>query len=92
MYSQHVGLFFFFFLQCIPTPLSWFAHQLPEWLQKLSVVFTYVIEIVIPFLFFSPVRGQRLFAFYSEVCTIKPLSNEYNGRVRFRSDDRMFVK
>ena len=28
------------FLQCIPTPLAWYAHQLPEWFQILSVVGT----------------------------------------------------
>ncbi|NWI99955.1 LMF2 factor, partial [Crypturellus undulatus] len=53
--------------QCIPTPLAWFAHQLPVWLQKFSVVATYVIEIAIPVLFFAPLRRLRLFAFYSQV-------------------------
>ncbi|KAG5846076.1 hypothetical protein ANANG_G00145890 [Anguilla anguilla] len=53
--------------QCIPTPLAWYAHQLPVWLQKLSVVGTFVIEIAVPFLFFSPVRCLRLGAFYLQV-------------------------
>ncbi|KAI1888010.1 hypothetical protein AGOR_G00180640 [Albula goreensis] len=53
--------------QCIPTPLSWYAHQLPVWFQKLSVVATFVIEIAVPFLFFSPVRCMRLGAFYMQV-------------------------
>ncbi|KAM8820188.1 lipase maturation factor 2 [Eudromia elegans] len=53
--------------QCIPTPLAWFAHQLPVWLHKFSVVATYVIEIAVPILFFAPVRRLRLFAFYSQV-------------------------
>ncbi|XP_077994888.1 lipase maturation factor 2-like [Glandiceps talaboti] len=53
--------------QCISTPLAWYAHQLPEWFQKLSVVFTYVIEIALPFLFFSPIRSLRLFAGLSQV-------------------------
>ncbi|XP_047128916.1 lipase maturation factor 2 isoform X3 [Hydra vulgaris] len=53
--------------QCIPTALAWYAHQLPEFFQKLSVVVTFVIEIPIPFLFFSPLRSLRLFAFYSQV-------------------------
>lgn len=53
--------------QCIPTPLAWYAHQLPEWIQRLSVVATYVIEIGLPFLFFSPVRLLRLLSFYSQV-------------------------
>ncbi|NXA29552.1 LMF2 factor, partial [Ibidorhyncha struthersii] len=53
--------------QCIPTPAAWFAHQLPVWFQKFSVVATYVIEIAIPLLFFAPIRRLRLFAFYSQV-------------------------
>lgn len=53
--------------QCIPTPAAWFAHQLPVWFQKLSVVATYVIEIGIPWLFFLPSRRLRLFSFYSQV-------------------------
>ncbi|XP_061493972.1 lipase maturation factor 2 [Rhineura floridana] len=53
--------------QCIPTPTAWFAHQLPVWFQKFSVVTTYVIEIAIPPLFFAPLRRLRLFAFYSQI-------------------------
>ncbi|KTF79764.1 hypothetical protein cypCar_00040826, partial [Cyprinus carpio] len=52
--------------QCIPTPLAWFAHQLPVWFQKLSVVGTFVIEIAVPFMFFSPIRRHRLAAFYMQ--------------------------
>lgn len=55
--------------QCIPTPLAWFAHQLPVWWQKLSVVGTFVIEIAVPLLFFSPLRRLRIGAFYLQVCT-----------------------
>ncbi|XP_069132099.1 lipase maturation factor 2-like isoform X1 [Argopecten irradians] len=53
--------------QCIPTPLAWWWHQLPVWFLKLSCVATYVIEIPIPFLFFSPFRSMRIFAFYSQL-------------------------
>ncbi|XP_053108807.1 lipase maturation factor 2 [Hemicordylus capensis] len=53
--------------QCIPTPAAWFAHQLPVWLQKFSVVATYVIEIAVPPLFFAPLRRLRLFAFYCQI-------------------------
>lgn len=53
--------------QCIPTPGAWFAHQLPVWFQKFSVVATYVIEIAVPVLFFAPARRLRLFAFYCQV-------------------------
>lgn len=53
--------------QCIPTPLAWFAHQLPVWWQKLSVVGAFVLEIPVPLLFFSPWRRLRLGAFYMQV-------------------------
>eukprot|EP00795_Rhopilema_esculentum_P011508 gene11508-21725_t len=53
--------------QCIPTPLAWYMQKLPDSFHRLCVVFTYLIEIVIPFLFFAPVRSIRLFAFCSEV-------------------------
>ncbi|KAE8616940.1 hypothetical protein XENTR_v10008930 [Xenopus tropicalis] len=53
--------------QCIPNPAAWFAHQLPVWFQKFSVVATYFIEIGVPLLFFLPFRRLRLFSFYSQV-------------------------
>ena len=53
--------------QCIPTPLAWYAHQLPQWFQSLSVVGTYYIEILVPFLFFLPFRSLRLYAFWNQV-------------------------
>uniref|UniRef100_V5GJR1 Lipase maturation factor n=1 Tax=Ixodes ricinus TaxID=34613 RepID=V5GJR1_IXORI len=53
--------------QCIPTPLAWYFHHLPEWFLRLGVVFTYVVEIAVPFLFFMPVRSLRIFSFYCQV-------------------------
>ncbi|TRY58628.1 hypothetical protein DNTS_024780 [Danionella cerebrum] len=66
--------------QCIPTPLAWFAHQLPVWFQKLSVVATFLIEIAVPFLFFSPIRRHRLVAFYLQMLlqVLIILSGNYN--------------
>ncbi|XP_038124771.1 lipase maturation factor 2a [Cyprinodon tularosa] len=66
--------------QCIPTPLAWFAHQLPVWWQKLSVVGALVIEIPVPLLFFSPLRRLRLGAFYMQVLlqVLIILSGNYN--------------
>ena len=55
------------FFQCIPTPLAWWAHQLPDWFLKLGVVATFIYEIPVPLMFFSPVRSQRVFAFYTQV-------------------------
>lgn len=53
--------------QCIPTPLSWLAHHLPDWFQKLSVVSTYYIEGIVPFFFFSPLRPLKLFGCFCQV-------------------------
>ncbi|CAH3132477.1 unnamed protein product [Porites lobata] len=53
--------------QCIPTPVAWYFQKLPSSFHRLSVVFTYVIEIGIPFLAFSPVRILRVFAYCSEI-------------------------
>lgn len=65
--SPLAALTYHYETQCIPTPLAWFAHQLPVWWQKLSVVGTFVIEIPVPLLFFSPVRRLRLGSFYLQV-------------------------
>eukprot|EP01147_Barroeca_monosierra_P010128 gene10128-2294_t len=46
--------------QCIPTPLAWYAHQLPHWFHAFSVVQVYIIEIVLPFGFFLPFAGIRI--------------------------------
>ncbi len=54
-------------LQCIPTPLAWYAHHVPSWLLKLGVVGTYWIESVTPLLFFVPVRSLRLLGFLAQV-------------------------
>ncbi|XP_078738439.1 LOW QUALITY PROTEIN: lipase maturation factor 2 [Lampetra fluviatilis] len=53
--------------QCIPTPAAWFAHHLPGWVQQLSVVATYAIEVPVPVLFFCPLRRVRIFSFYAQV-------------------------
>ncbi|MCJ8733656.1 hypothetical protein PDJAM_G00226140 [Pangasius djambal] len=77
---KHITLTYHYETQCIPTPLAWFAHQLPVWFQKVSVLATFVIEIAVPFLFFSPIRRHRLFAFYMQVLlqVLIILSGNYN--------------
>ncbi|XP_024893963.1 lipase maturation factor 2-like [Temnothorax curvispinosus] len=53
--------------QCIPTPLAWYAHHLPTWFLRLSNVFTNVIELAVPILFFFTHRKVRIVAFYLQV-------------------------
>jgi len=44
--------------QPLPTVLGWYAHQLPSWFQKMSVVVVFAIELFVPFLIFmrKPMR------------------------------------
>lgn len=49
-----------YFSQCLPTPAAWYAANLmPNWLQRLSVAATFVIEIPLTFLFFAPTASLR---------------------------------
>jgi predicted DCC family thiol-disulfide oxidoreductase YuxK len=50
-----------YFTQPIPNPISWFAHQLPIWVDHTSVLFLLVIQLILPFFIFAP-RRLRFFA------------------------------
>ncbi len=47
--------------QPLPTPFAWYFHQLPASAQKLSCVFVFLVELVVPFLLLAP-RRVRFFA------------------------------
>ena len=69
-----------YFSQCIPTPLAWYARQLPDWLHRLSVAATFVIEIPLTALFFAPTAGLRKFTFIQQnfLMVVIMLSGNYN--------------
>ena len=46
--------------QPLPTPVAWYAHQLPFWFQRASTGMVFVIELAIPFLILGP-RRVRFF-------------------------------
>lgn len=48
--------------QCIPTPLSYYAHYTPVWLHKFSTALVYMLMSGSGILFFSPFRLHRLIA------------------------------
>ncbi len=54
------ALQFHYQTQPLPTPIAWYAQQLPGWFQHASVVFMFAIEFGAPFLIFAP-RYARLF-------------------------------
>lgn len=65
--------------QPLPSPLAWYAHQLPDWFDRLCVGGVFFIELVVPFLIFLP-RKPRLFAAWSFILlqTSIILTGNYN--------------
>jgi len=53
------ALNFHYETQPLPTWIGWYAHQLPAWAQKASTVIMFAIELVIPFLIFTPRRPRQ---------------------------------
>ncbi|MCB1877639.1 MAG: lipase maturation factor family protein [Chromatiales bacterium] len=57
-WSGLTALNVYFQVQPLPTPLAWYAHQLPEWLLKTGTGLTLVVEILVPFMMFLPRRWR----------------------------------
>jgi lipase maturation factor 1 len=55
------ALNFHYWTQPLPIWTSWYAAKLPEWFQKLSVVFVLIVELGAPWLMFGP-RALRYVA------------------------------
>jgi hypothetical protein len=47
------ALTFHYETQPLPTPLGWFAHQLPSWWHRASCAGMFVIELIVPLFLFS---------------------------------------
>jgi predicted DCC family thiol-disulfide oxidoreductase YuxK len=54
------ALEYHYWTQPLPTPLAWYAAQLPTWFQRISVVGVFVLELGVPFLIFTPRRLRQL--------------------------------
>ncbi len=57
------ALEYHYWTQPLPTPVAWYAAQLPDWFQKMSVVAVFVLELGVPSLIFAPRRLRRAGAF-----------------------------
>ena len=55
-WANGTALDYHYFTQPLPTPVAWFAQQLPDWFQWLSVKTVLFIELVLPFFLFFPRR------------------------------------
>jgi hypothetical protein len=68
-----------FLTQPLPTPLAWYAAQLPPAALKLATGATFLVELILPFLIFCP-RRLRFFAAFGilllQVCIF--ITGNYN--------------
>lgn len=73
------ALHFYFETQPLPSPLAWYAHHLPGFLLNGAVAATLIIEIILPFLIFTPRRFRIIAAcccIVFQACII--LTGNYN--------------
>jgi predicted DCC family thiol-disulfide oxidoreductase YuxK len=54
------ALDYHYWTQPLPTPVAWYAAQLPTWFQKIAVVGVFALELGVPFLIFTPRRFRRI--------------------------------
>jgi predicted DCC family thiol-disulfide oxidoreductase YuxK len=65
-WSGFTALKYYFETQPLPHVGAWYAHQLPEWLLRAGVGWTFFVELLVPFLMFLP-RQPRLFAAWATI-------------------------
>jgi lipase maturation factor 1 len=64
--------------QPIPTPVAWYAHQLPLWFQKASTAATLFVELVAPFFILGPRAARRAaFALLAGLQAIVAITGNY---------------
>jgi hypothetical protein len=54
VWANLTALTYHYETQPLPTPLAWYAHQLPGWVQRASCAVMFFIELVAPFALFGP--------------------------------------
>ncbi len=59
---NHTAMSFHYFTQPLPTWTAWWAHQLPEGIQKFSLWPMYLVELVLPFFIFLGPRCRQIAA------------------------------
>ena len=55
-WHNFTALSFHFETQPIPTPIAWYAHHLPAWVQTGSTAAVLAIELIVPFFILGPRR------------------------------------
>jgi hypothetical protein len=54
------ALNYHYWTQPLPTPMAWYAQQLPSLLQRASVLGVFAAELLVPFLFLTTARLRRI--------------------------------
>ena len=54
------ALNYHYWTQPIPSWISWYFHWLPQWFQKLALLITYAVELILPFFIFLPRRFKNI--------------------------------
>ncbi len=57
-WSGLTALNYYFQVQPLPSPLAWYAQNLPEWLLRFGTGATLFVELVVPFMIFLPRRWR----------------------------------
>jgi hypothetical protein len=52
------ALNFHYETQPLPAPPAWYAHHLPDFIQKICVIGVFAVELAVPFLFLMPRRPR----------------------------------
>jgi hypothetical protein len=56
------ALNYHYFTQPLPTPIAWYMARLPGWFQKASTACVFLVELVVPFAIFAPLKLRRIAA------------------------------
>ena len=59
-WADWTALTYHYETQPLPLWTGWYAHQLPSWIQRLSVGGMFVVELLLPWAIFAPARFRRI--------------------------------
>jgi predicted DCC family thiol-disulfide oxidoreductase YuxK len=65
-WAHFTALEYYFETQPLPHTGAWYANQLPDWLLRVGVGWTFFVELAVPFMMFLP-RNPRLFAAWTTI-------------------------
>ena len=79
-WQELTALDYHYATQCLPTPLGWYAHQLPANLQQASVALMFVVQLPAAFMVLVALRGVRVVAAWAQILlqTLILLTGNYN--------------